>query len=217
MSKKQKTVDHDMIPEPFKEEVRKLAKRKLPERFYRALFRNLNEIRTAILERKALIGLESTGSKHGLDFFKLSHLALYNDMTSRFVRVLDKDPASATFWYLRRSDQKNIDRFAKEKAYDLDKLNILADKLKKIRDKTLFHIDKKEGLVPRDVWEEADISHREFGEALEHVFEILQYTRKIHSGKELAMPEYDGSDATKLVNAAQRDRIIPTFDNSNSS
>lgn len=205
-----------MIAKSFEEEMRRAAKSKLPERFYCALFRNLNEIRTAILERRALIGLESAGSKHGLDFFSLSHLALYNDMIGRAIRVLDKDPASATFWYLHRCDRKTMDDFAKEKGYDLNALDILADDLKKIRNKTHFHIDKKEGLFPRKVWQEADIPHKDFGRALEQVFDILQHVRRVHVGKELAMPEYDGSDVAKLIIAAERDGIIPDYGRSSS-
>ncbi len=199
------------MPKSFLKELHKTKKRKKPNRFYRALFRNLNEIRTAILERRALIGIESVGSKQRLNFFTLSYDALFNDMVAHTIKVLDKNPDSATFWYLYRCDSKIIDSFIEDKSYDLKSLEYMADKLKIVRDKTHFHIDKKGVLNPKNIWKEADISGKEFGKALEQVFDILQYLRKIHLGKEFAMPEYNGSDASKLITIAKRDGIIPNF------
>lgn len=197
----------------FEEALRDAAKGKLPDRFYRALFRNLNEIRTAILERQALRGLESAGSKHGLDFFRLSYDALFNDMVAHAIKVLDKDSDSATFWYIYRCDSKTVDSFAKDKSYDLNTLDLMADKLKCVRDKTHFHIDKKGVLNPKAVWNEANINGIEFGKALDKILNILKHLYKVHFGREFPIPEYDGSDATKLIIAAQRDSIVPKYVN----
>lgn len=195
----------------FDEALRNAAKRKLPDRFYRALIRNLNEIRTAILERRALGGLESAGSKHGLDFFRLSYDALFNDMVAHAIKVLDKDSDSATFWYLYRCDPKTVDSFAKDKSYDLNTLDLMAGKLKCVRDKTHFHIDKRRVLNPKAVWNEANIIGTEFGKALEEILDILKHLYKVHFAREFLMPEYDGSDATKLIIASQRDSIVPKY------
>ena len=191
--------------------------RKLPDRFYHALFRNINEIRTAILERQALVGIAAAKSKHKLDFFTLSYDALYNDMISHAIKVLDKNPCSATFWYLNNCDPKTIDSFLKDKDYDLKSIENMADKLMHVRNKTLFHIDKKGVLNPKAIWSEADINGDDFGKSLKHVFDILQNLRKAHLGKELAMPGYDGSDATKIIAMAMREGIIPSFTEKNDS
>lgn len=194
-----------------------MKKRKLPDRFYSALFRNLNEIRSAILERKALIGIASAKSKHRLDFFTLSHDALFNDVVARAIKVLDKNQDSATFWDLYNCDPKTIDSFLKDKSYDLKSLEYMADKLIHVRNKTHFHIDKKGVLNPKTIWKEANINGDDFRKALEHVFDILQYLRKTHLGKELAMPEYNGSDVTQIITVAKREGIIQNFDDKNGS
>lgn len=200
-----------------RKELIKLKKRKLPDRFFSALFRNLDEIRSAILERRALIGIAAAKSKHRLDFFTLSHHALFNDMVARAIKVLDKNPDSATFWYLYNCDPKTIDSFLKDKSYDLKSLENMAGKLIHVRNMTHFHIDKKRVLNPKNIWKEANINKVDFGKALEHVFDILQYLRKTHLGKELAMPEYNGSDATQIITVAKREGIIQNFDDKNGS
>lgn len=189
--------------------------RKLPDRFYHALFRNMNEIRTAILERQALVGISAAKSKHKLGFFTLSYDALYNDMISHAIKVLDKNPCSATFWYLKNCDSKTIDSFLKDKDYDLTSIEDMADKLIHVRNKIFFHIDKKGVFDPKAIWSEADINGDDFGKILKQVFDILQHLRKSHLGKELAMPDYDGSDASKILRMSIREGIIPNFTDKN--
>lgn len=181
---------------------------KLPKRFYRALLRNLHEITRAILERNALIGLEAAESNHGVDFFRLSYDALFNDMIAHAIKVLDKDPQSATFWYLYRCEKGAIDSFARQRSYDIKSLELLADRIKHIRDKTHFHIDKKGVFDPSDVWNTAGITGNELGQALETVLDILQHLHEIHLRKKFPIPEYDGSDATRIISAAQKEGII---------
>jgi hypothetical protein len=217
MLHKEKSHRSEDLSYSFPKKLLKMKKCKLPDRFYSALFRNLNEIRSAILERRALIGITSAKSKHRLDFFTLSHDALFNDMVAHAIKVLDKNKDSATFWDLYNCDPETIDYFIKDKSYDLKSLEDMADKLKHVRDMVLFHIDKKGVLDPKKIWKEANIKESEFAKALEHVFDILQYLRKTHLGKELAMPDYDGADATKIIATAMREGIIPNFADKNGS
>jgi len=192
-----------------------MKKRKLSDCFYCALFRNLNEIRTALLQRQALVGIAAAKSKHKLDFFTLSHDALLNDMVAHAIKVLDKNQDSATFWYLYNNDPKTIDSFLKDKTYDLKTLEDMAGKLIQVRNMTHFHIDKKGVLNPKAIWREAEINWDDFDKILKHVFEILQHLRKAHLGKKLAMPNYDGSDATNIIKMAISERILPNFDDKN--
>src|SRR5262249_30729289 len=113
------------------------------QRYDAALERNLAETSNAILERRALMGLHSANSSHTLDFFQVAAHALYNDLIAHSVRVLDRHPDAASLWYLFRCDEASVRSEASSLGVDLDALGILADKLKTVRDKTLFHIDKK--------------------------------------------------------------------------
>jgi len=169
--------------------------------YKRALIRNLNETGMAILEYRALVGLEKADSYHYWDFFRVAYKALFNDIIAHSVKVLDTDKRSATFWSLYAAKKDVVDAFAKEKSYDLDFLKALSgrSKLKHIRDKTLFHIDKNAVLEPKKVWKTARIKGKELISALESVWDILQYLHLKEFRKQLPLPDYDGSDATKII------------------
>jgi hypothetical protein len=213
MYKKNDNFEYIEISTLFKQALRNVKKYNLPDRFFQALFINLNELRTAILERRALIGLESARSKHGLDFFRLAYNALFNDMIRRAIKVLDKNQESATFWYINRCDSKTVRSIIKAKSYDLNFLEVVANKLKLIRDKKHFHIDKNGVLDPKSVWKKADLKGKDFGRALEELFDILKCLYNIRFSKEFPLPEYSGSDATQLIIVAQREGIITTYGN----
>ncbi len=139
------------------------------------LTRNLNETGTAILESRALVGMEKAKSYHHWDFFRVAYHALFNDMLAHSIKVLDKDKCSATFWSLYEDEKNVIDAFVRLKPYDLDLLEILSgpNKLKHIRNKTLFHIDKEAVLDPKKVWQDAGVKGKAIRSALEIVWDIL--------------------------------------------
>jgi hypothetical protein len=212
MSGKTNSFECEEIPRSVQEALRKAKKHNLPDRFFPALFRNLNELRTSILKRRALIGLESARSKHGLDFFTLAYKALFNDMIAHAIKVLDKNPKSATFWYINNCDPKTVLSIVKDKSYVLNFFEVVAEKLKIIQDETHFHIDKKGVLYSKSVWKKADLKENDFGKVLEELFDILKHLYKSYLGKEFPLPEHNGSDATQLIFVAQREDIIPTYE-----
>ena len=57
----------------------------------RAITRNLHEIGLSICQRNALVGMEKAESVHGFDFFRLTYIALKNDMIAHVIKVLDKN------------------------------------------------------------------------------------------------------------------------------
>lgn len=102
-------------------------------RYDAALERNLAETSNAVLKRRALIGLHSADSSHGLDFFQVAAHALYNDLIAHSVRVLDRHPDAASLWYLLRCDEASVRSEARSLGVDLDALGTLADKLTESR------------------------------------------------------------------------------------
>lgn len=181
------------------------------KRYNRALIRNLHETQRVILNRKALVGMEKAKSYHHIDFFRLSYYAMYNDMITHSMKVLDKHPDSASFWYLYRCDNRIVDSFVKTKSYNLDFLHSLAGRLKDIRDTTHLHIDKKGVFDPKAIWKAADVTRKELAKGIDIVREILQYLHKKQFGEEFPIPDYDGTDATKIIRAAQKAGIIPPY------
>ena len=127
--------------------------------YHAALKRNLNELIIAKLELDAY---REIGDKLLLNyydtFFTLAQDALFNDMVAHMIKVLDQNSQSTTFWYIFRCRSKEVKEFIKRENIDFMSIYDIAEKLKIVRDKTHFHIDKKGVKDPREVWTTANIS-----------------------------------------------------------
>lgn len=180
-----------------------------PDTLKRTLERSLDELGTAILLRRALFGIESARSVHGIDFFRLAYNSMFNDMVGHAMKVLDRHRDSVGYWYVIRAEADLVQAFAKGKDYDLAKHEDMADRLKLVRDKTHFHIDKKGVVNPSDVWKAADIRGSALAEVIDQVFEVLRHVSERKYGESYDLPSYDGGDARKLVALAQEVGLIP--------
>jgi len=86
--------------------------------------------------------MAAANTGHAWDFFRIAGIALFNDMIAHVIKVLDRNQQSASFWYVFRCLESTL-RPALEKAgVTIDEIERLADRLKDIRDQTLFHIDR---------------------------------------------------------------------------
>src|SRR3546814_4276552 len=77
-------------------------------------------------------------------FTRVIRDALHNDHMSHAIKVLEQSSKAASFWYLYRADPRPIDKYARQVGYDIANLQIVADKLKAIRNGSHFHIDRSE-------------------------------------------------------------------------
>ena len=168
-----------------------------------AIERNIAELNNAILKltaRDELVKQKLTYAR--MSFFVVAEHALYNDMLAHAIRVLDEHRDAMSFWYVLRSNEAAVKKSANIAGLDLDKLKILSGKLRLVREKTQFHIDRKAVRNPKSVWQEADITGIVFAEALRAMAATLGHTRQQLFGGELAqVTEYDGSDVSKIVKA----------------
>lgn len=169
------------------------------ERYDLALKRNLAEVNNAILERRALIGLINADSAHGLDFFRIAEHALFNDLIAHAIKVFDTHKQAASFWYIKRVDSAALELEAKNSCVKLEDLKEVSEKLKHIRDKTHFHIDKEAVSNPKLVWSLAEITGDYLGESLDAVFKILSSLHYKRTKQKISLPDYDGSDAKKII------------------
>jgi hypothetical protein len=167
----------------------------------KAIRRNLAELNNAIVKRRALIGLHSAKSSHTLDFFTIAADALFNDIVAHAILVLDRSSQSASFWYLHRCEGARIDKFAKVRGISLDELAALAERFNGIRDNTHFHIDRDAVVDPRKVWSDAGITGDELGWALDSTYALLADLAEELLGARPQLPDYDGSDAPKIIRA----------------
>lgn len=170
-------------------------------RFRAAVSRNTAEANNAILKRRALIGLHSANSAHSLDFFVIAAQSLFNDIVAHAIRLFDRSSQSASFWYVTRCDPKTYGVSVRARNISTEKLEDLADRFKGIRDQTHFHIDRDAVFEPKRVWSDAGITGDELGWALESAHAILSDIQYALSGQRPSLPDYDGSDAPKIVRA----------------
>jgi hypothetical protein len=172
-------------------------------RFDRSLKRNLDELARCILDITAMEGLESADTYHAIDFIHLSHWALFNDCFAHAMRVFDRHPDAASFWYLRRCNQAELDKTSAAVGIELAEIEALSLSLKLIRDKTHFHIDKKSVSDPKAVWEEAGVKMKDFARILRSTFEALNLVHRSRLGGDFWLPDYDGSDAREIAKFAE--------------
>ena len=158
------------------------------KRYERAVTRNLHEIGTAILERRALTGMHAAKTSHAVDYFRLAYNALFNDMVAHAIKATDKHKESASFWYIKRCDETIVRDCAVKMGYDFGKLEIIANKLINIRNKTHFHIDKKGVFDPSGVWKREKLTWKELDLLLDTIWNTLNYIYKTMHGEEFVFP-----------------------------
>ena len=165
--------------------------------------RNLAELNNAILKqiaRDELIRQNLTYAR--MSFFVIAEDALQSDMISHAIRVLDEHRDAMSFWYILKCNDPAVRRASKLAGLDLAALKTLSGKLRTVREKTKFHIDRSSVKNPRQVWKDADIAGKDFLAALTGMASALAQLRLELFGGELhKITEYDGSDIPLIVKA----------------
>ncbi|MFZ3072359.1 MAG: hypothetical protein WA162_03875 [Thermodesulfobacteriota bacterium] len=176
----------------------------MDNKYQMILNRNLNEVRDAWFEWRSLMAIESV--QHPFPdstFFDIIHSALFNCAIGHLMKVLDQHKDSASFWYIYNYKQPEINAQPRN-TERLKKLKHLAspDRLKHIRDKTHFHIDKNAVVDPKQVWRNAGITSKEIYSALLDMIAILQPLFKKEFGEYFPM-DYDEDEAKHLAKIAK--------------
>jgi len=175
----------------------------MESKYRRILSKNLNEVRKAWFEWRSLMAIESVQHPFPTSsFFHLVHSAMFNDALGHLMKVLDRHKDSASFWYIYKQKGNTINELQKNKDR-IETLKHLADskRLKHIRDRTHFHIDKKAVVEPAQIWQDADISSKEIYSALLDLIIILQALAKDEFGNHFSM-NFDVNEAKYLARIA---------------
>jgi len=173
-------------------------------RFHRAIKRNINEVGRAILNRKALVGLESAKTYHVVDFIQSAYWALFNDMFAHAMKVLDYRKGNASFWYIYRCKEKELNQFIIKQGIDLGRIEATSKSLLHIRDKTHFHIDRDGVKNPKQVWHDAGVKGNQLAAVIDDLWVILNHLYEVEFGEKFQIPDYDGSDATEIAKFAEK-------------
>ena len=160
-----------------------------PSRYDSALKRNLAELQKALLIRTTLLGIE----KHKYTtkvFTRVIRDALHNDYMSHAIKVFEQSPKAASFWYLHRTDPGPIDKYARQIGYDIANLQVVADKLKAVRNGSHVHIDKTGVLDLKVVWIGAALTGKKLGVAIDFVWGALSAIQTAKGGEVPSLLDY---------------------------
>ncbi len=173
-----------------------------------ALWRNLNELRYAISMRNCLNEFTTAAPETNWGFFTYCTIALYNDIFSHEIKVLDKHKKAASFWYIRNCNFDLVNKLMEKHNISIEEIEELSYKLKLIRDKTHFHIDKSGVIDPSVIWNEANIKGDYINEIIDKLYKVMNDVYREKYGCDFGQPIHDGKDAGIIVEACKIAGII---------
>lgn len=172
----------------------------MDNKYQKALNRNLNEVRDAWFEWRSLLAMEGVQYPYPeSSFFDVAHKAIFNCAMGHLMKVLDTHKDCASFWYIYKEKKEIIENLhgAAERIESLEKLS-KAERLKHIRDKTHFHIDKQAVMDSRQVWREANLTSKEIYDAVLNLIYILQPLYRDEFGEPFPM-DYSAEKEIKYL------------------
>lgn len=184
--------------------------RPIEARVLAAIDRNFAEADSALLKLTAYNKLATLTMPHpGMNFFVIAQQALFNDMVASAIRIFDDHKEAGSLWYIVRCNESAAKKAAQAFGISLDELRMMVPRLRHIRDKTHFHIDRRTVENPSKVWSGADISSGELSDAFHKVALLLAHMKQeLYGGEIENLTRYDGSDVQVIVDAyiVQRER-----------
>lgn len=175
----------------------------LKDRYRRSLIRNLHELKFLISKRNAVNTLVAENPTFGLSFFRYVYYSLKNDLIAHGIKILDKHKDTASFWYLYRLMKDEINKYLVNKNFSIDKIEKLSAKLKIVRDKTHFHIDKYGVFDPDEIWENAGITGNEFNLVFDFLWELMNNLHISQFSEPFRDYVYRGEDISKIISAVR--------------
>ncbi|HEY9165870.1 MAG TPA: hypothetical protein VIS48_06880 [Candidatus Kryptonia bacterium] len=177
-------------------------------RYERALLRNLHELLRCLSYRNAYNSLCEAAPVTDWSFFSYASLALYNGMFDHAMKVLDKHKDSASFFYLYKCNPTLIQTELDKVGLRYEDAEALSTKLKAIRDKDQFHIDRKALFNPKAVWADANITGDSFNVVMDKLWTALNSLYESHHERKFGQPVYSGEDVKSIIDAVKSKGII---------
>lgn len=183
------------------------------EKYRSAIESNIHETLYAISEINAVNKLaEKYPNSYRFNFFYYASNALYKDSISRAIKILEKnyDNNTLSFWYIYNQNRTFINNILTENNMNIDELEVLSKKLKHLRNKLFFHLDKKGVKDSNSIWKEADITGDFLESTLHKLRTVFEKLYKIEFRKEYHSFVYDAEDITAIIEACKKDGFFVT-------
>lgn len=168
-------------------------------RYRRSLTRNLHELIRTLSYRNAVNALWEVAPTTDWSFFTYASLAFHGEMFSHAIKVLDKHKDVASFYYIYRSNPKAVLAELKKCNLTLSDVDQLTAKLKIVRDKTHFHIDRDAVFAPNATWEQANITGTFFNHVVDRLWTVLNSLYSLEFDHDFGQPVYLGQDIKEII------------------
>jgi hypothetical protein len=180
-----------------------------PSDYQRVLLRLMHELDQAICEDRAHAAIWDAHTAQGMSFFHVAFNALSNDCVAHAIKVLDRHPKTGSFWYIDQYKNQEIRSFCASWGISLSDIETVSDKLKGIRDRTHFHIDRRDVFDPEAVWQRAGLKHSYFTSVLDSLWLILDHLYVAEHGHSFGSRDYyTGADVESILRAVKEAGVI---------
>jgi hypothetical protein len=177
-------------------------------RYGRALKRNIYELHNALSYRNAYIALQSIVPVSNWSFFSYASSALYDGIFFHAIKVFDRDKDSASFYYIRNCKRTVVDNALYRQKLSIEQIETISTKLKTIRDKTHFHIDKKFVIDPEAAWKKADLTGTYLSGVADRLWLVLNDLHILHFNQPSGYELYRAADVKNVIDVVRKSGII---------
>ena len=165
------------------------------------------ELQRAIVNLETMTGIEEAAGASGASrFLEICYKALFNDYVAHCCKAFEhRSDRVATFWTIREQSDGWVDEIARREDFDMASIEAVSIKLKSIRDKTHFHIDRTGMLDARSVWRQAGLKGSDLAFAVRGAWRLLTVLQRERGLPEMGSPNFNSSDAKLIATAIMRD------------
>jgi hypothetical protein len=180
----------------------------MPFTYQQSLKLLVDELMQSILQNRAYEAVWNCHTRQETGFFQFAFHALNENSTTHAMKILDRHRDAVGFWYIFRQKEKEIRSFCATQSISLPEIEAVADLLKGIRDRTHFHIDRRNVSNPRAVWRNAGLKNSRFTDVLESLWQIFDHLHAAECGQHLPNLAYTGSDVEPILRAVKEAGIV---------
>ena len=150
--------------------------------------------------RSTLKGMESIQPMRKV-FSRTVCDAVWFTYIAEMAKALENRGQVASIWYLLRVDEATFNKFQKANPFDVSDLSDICNKLKIVRDKSHFHVDRD--LTTNDSFHQASIPWGRLEALVDYLYGYLTYLRTVDLGltglTDYGYSEADAAEATQVL------------------